>query len=227
MGNMISIDPSKRNSSKERGSQVIRTKMKRSEISFSDTSYQLPQLWQNIKTSNAVNLQDAYFVLEYSTKKSKKKVDDEKGRKVDGSLQYFIAATEKDARDLVKLHLAWTLPKEKREEIFNQICPELAKLESDNLSAAEDADRSMHRQKILRKEGSLKDAELQKKTEKLLDDLFKSEDWSEENRKALRQRFHIEFAMPVKKEMKPRKETNHLVLHSPTASAKCSRFIAC
>jgi len=268
--NMFSIDPSSRNSSKERGSQVVRIKMKRPEISFSGTSYQLPQLWQNIKKSNAVDLQDAYFVLEYSTTKSKKKVDDQKttgsnaekkkvvGRKVDGSLQYFIGATDKDARDLVKLHLAWTLPKEKREKIFKQICPELAELESDNLSAAEDADRQAHRQKILRKKDSLKESKSQK-TEELLDYLFKSEDWSgpedeydnnwlqefvgssfsdwsEQIRKAIRQRFHIEFAMPGKKEhaksksqrMTPRKKINHLVLHSPSASAKsCGRFLAC
>jgi len=282
--NMFSIDPSSRNSSKERGSQVIRIKMKRPEISFSGTSYQLPQFWQNIKKSNAVDFQDAYFVLEYSTK-SKKKVDDEKttgsnaekkkvvGRKVDGSLQYFIGATDKDARDLVKLQLAWTLRKEKREKIFKQICPELAKLESDNLSAAEDAERQAHRQKILRKKDSLKESKSQK-TEELLDYLFKSEDWSrpkdkhdkkwlekfvggsfsfeeekkedksltdeeiwsEQIRKAIRQRFHIEFVMPGKEEhsksknqrMTPRKKINHLVLHSPSASAKsCGRFIAC
>jgi len=103
--------------------------------------------------SNAVQLEGAYFVLDHQSddKKGKKNAE----RKIAGVLVYFIAKTDKDALLLQKLHIAWMLPKEKREMFFEQVSPKFAELQRDDLSNVEDSKRRLRRQEILRKKDSL------------------------------------------------------------------------
>jgi len=175
-----------------RGHKVLRVRLKRVDC-FSDTGYQLIEFWQHIMETKAVNLRGAYFVLDHQSndKKGKKddQSDDKKGknaeRKIAGLLLYFIGETDEDALMLQKLHIAWMRSRKERERVFNEVCPTLAVLQSDGLSEAQDSERRLARQFILRKKNSLvldpkTDAEKKafQKDEELQEYLCTSDDWS-------------------------------------------------
>lgn len=134
-----------------RGLKVLRIRLKRKDC-FADVGYELIEFWLHIMESNAVNLEGAYFVLDHQDdKKGKKNAE----RKIAGVLVYFIAATDEDAMLLQKLHVGWLQSTNKREMVFEQVSPKLAELQRDNLSDAEDSERRLRRQRLLRKKDSL------------------------------------------------------------------------
>jgi hypothetical protein len=134
-----------------RGYKVLRIRLKRVDC-FSDVGYELIEFWEHIMESKAVNLEGAYFVLDHQDdKKGKKNAD----RKIAGVLVYFIAETDEDALLLQKLHINWLRSRKEREMVFEQVSPKLAELQRDDLSDAEDSERRLRRQGLLRKKNSL------------------------------------------------------------------------
>lgn len=179
---MFSHPENQKASDETRGHQVLRYRMKRLEYCFYDTGYDQLKFWNDIKESKVVNLRDAYSVFDHDSKKPETKGGD---RKISGALKYFIMDTDADSMTFQKLHLAWTLPRDQRQKVFQEISPRLAQLQSDNLTVKQDADRRILRQRLLFKKNALvieakTDAERRKmqKNEELLEYLCSSKDWS-------------------------------------------------
>jgi len=173
--------PRSQTNNDERGFKVHRIRLKRADC-FSDEAYDLIELWKHMIESGVVELEGAYFVLDHQSddKKGKKNAE----RKIAGALIYFISKTDKDAMRLQKIHLAWMLPREKREMFFEQMSPKFAELQRDNLSDVEDSQRRLRRREILRKKDSLvvnprtvAEKKASQRDEELQEYLCTSEDW--------------------------------------------------
>lgn len=179
---MFSHPDGQKASDETRGHSVLRFRMKRLEDCFYDIGYDLLKFWRDIKESKAINLRDAYSVFDHESKKPETKGGH---RKISGPLKYYIMNSDKDAMNFQKLHLAWTLPSQQRQEVFQRMCPTLAELQSDNLTDKQDAERRILRQRLLLKKKPLvirakNDAEKRKmqKNEELMEYLCSSENWS-------------------------------------------------
>jgi len=141
---------STRNSGNEvRGKNVIRYRCKRM-VALGRQAFQLGRFWRHIMRTGIVDLEGCYFVLDHRAEDKKKNQD----RKLSGVLFYWVLSSEAAAEELLRLFVAWCETKERRNRVFS-LYPDLYRLQQDKLTQEEDQERSIIRQKMVRKLNSM------------------------------------------------------------------------
>lgn len=133
----------------DRGKKVIRYRAKRI-ASLGQQAFQLGEFWRHIMRTGIVDLEGCYFVRDHKADDKKKNQD----RKLSGLLFYWIVSSEAGAEELLRLFVAWCETKERRNRVFG-LYPELFRLQQDNLTPAQDRERSAIRQQMIRKLNSM------------------------------------------------------------------------
>jgi len=136
-----------------RGKQVVLYRCKR-EISFGEEAYRLGEFVNHIMKTKAVDIQRCYSVVDHKPQKTPEKKNN-RSRRVQGVLFYWIMSSEAEAEKLLQLFVAWCEPKFRRDQVLGQY-PELLEMQQDNLTPEQDFKRSQTRQKMVRKEDSMK-----------------------------------------------------------------------
>jgi len=133
----------------DRGMTAVRHRAKRL-CSLGAEAYKMGEYWKQIVDTGAVNFEGAYMVLDHKTDDQNK----QGSRKLQGILFYFILTTEEDSQNFLKLMIAFSEPKYRRDRVLRQF-GDLYELQHDNLSPMEDEMRAKLRQNMLRKSNSM------------------------------------------------------------------------
>jgi len=133
----------------DRGIGAVRHRAKRL-CSLGAQAYKMGEFWKQMVETGAVDFEGAYMVLDHKSDDQNK----EGSRKLQGILLYFILSTEKDSRNFLKLMVAFSETKHRRDQVLRHF-GDLYELQRDNLSPLEDEKRAKLRQNMLRKTNSM------------------------------------------------------------------------
>jgi len=224
----------------DRGIGAVRHRAKRL-CSLGAQAYKMGEFWKQMVETGAVDFKGAYMVLDHKSDDQNK----EGSRKLQGILLYFILSTEKDSRNFLKLMVAFSETKHRRDQVLRHF-GDLYELQRDNLSPSEDEERAKLRQNMLRKTNSMmpekqfesfrvwdkktgaykeKKREIKptaqevrdhvKKDAKIRDVLCADGEWSDEDLKHQRRMYHIAPATKEEAEEEKEQDTESKQISSP------------